>query len=322
MFAPLAAWLRRRQIPFSENAPIAPHLYFRIGGAVSLLVFTSSTAQLAAVLRKLIADPLGEGPEGRLPCLVLGGGSNIAFSDGLTRAAVVLAQTAPPPHAPVRLLDDRSLQVECGMRNQPFLAWCAANGAGGLEFLSGIPGTLGGAAAVNAGAFGRSLSDVLLGGDIVDEAGDVRAVDAGHFGFRYRDSRLKFGRETLLALRLSFVPEEEAAIAKKVKDNLDYRVKRHPSYRLASAGCFFKNPLSGSVKTSAGKIIEECGLKKMSCGDLEVAEEHGNFLVNRGKGTFADLRRLEENIRDSVAARTGIVLEREVIYVSPDGEKY
>jgi len=76
------------------------------------------------------------------------------------------------------------------------------------------------------------------------------------------------------------------------------------------------------VKTSAGKIIEECGLKKTAVGDMVVAAEHANFLLNRGRGTFADLRRLEEKIRESVAARTGIVLEREVIYVSPDGKKY
>ena len=315
MFAHLVAWLQRQQIPFSENAAIAPHLYFRIGGTVSLLVSPASGGQRLAVLKKLAVD-------GGVPCLVIGGGSNIAFCDGLTRAAVVLAQVPAQFLAPVLLADGSSLQVDAGMRNQPFLAWCAANGAGGLEFLSGIPGTLGGAAAVNAGAFGRCLADVLLGADIVDERGEVRAVDTGHFGFHYRDSRFKMGRETLLALRLRFIPAGEAAIAKKVRDNLDYRVKRHPSYRLASAGCFFKNPLAGGVKTSAGKLIESCGLKNAVLGDLAVAAEHANFLLNRGQGTFADLQRMEEKIRTAVAARSGIVLEREVIYVSEEGIKY
>jgi len=322
MFARLVAWLRRQQIPFSENAAIAPHLYFRIGGTVSLLVSPASTAERQAVLEELAGVPRGGGLGDRRPFLVIGGGSNIAFPDGLTRAAVVLAQVPAPLPAPVLLADDGSLQVDAGMRNQPFLSWCAANGAGGLEFLSGIPGTLGGAAAVNAGAFGCCLADVLLGADIVDERGEVRAVDAGHFGFQYRDSRFKMGRETLLALRLRFIPTAEAAIAKKVRNNLDYRVRRHPSYRLASAGCFFKNPLAGGVKTSAGKLIESCGLKNTVLGDLAVAAEHANFLLNRGQGTFADLQRLEEKIRTAVAARCGIVLEREVIYVSEDGIKY
>ncbi len=315
MFASLAAWLRRRQIAFSENAAIGPHLHFKIGGTVSLLVTCTSAAQLAAVMKKVIA--------GKLPYLVIGGGSNIAFGDGLTRIVVLQAQAAAAGSAsPMRLLDSRSLEVESGARNQPFLSWCASHGAGGLEFLSGIPGTLGGAAAVNAGAFGRSMADVLLGADIIDAQGTVRAVDSGHFGFNYRDSRFKFGKDTLLSLRLKFAPASEAAISRKTRENLEYRLARHPSYRLASAGCFFKNPLLRGVKTSAGKIIEECGLKNMTAGGLAVAAEHGNFLLNRGNASFADLQRLEKEIQSAVAARTGIVLEREVIYVSPDGKKY
>ena len=314
MLAPLVAWLRRQRIPFTEDAPIAPHLYFRIGGTVSLLVAPASVPERLAVLQELAV--LG------LPCLVIGGGSNIAFADGPTRAVVVLAQTQLPAGDPMPLADGGSFQVDAGMRNQAFLSWCAAHGAGGLEFLSGIPGTLGGAAVVNAGAFGRSMSDVLLGADIVDGQGSVRPVDAGDFGFQYRDSRFKMGRETLLALRLRFSHDDGNAIAKKIKVNLEYRLKRHPPYRLASAGCFFKNPVQAGVKTSAGKLIEECGLKNTMQGDLEVAGEHANFLVNHGRGTFADLQLLEEKIRAAVSVRSGVVLEREVIYVSPDGEKY
>jgi UDP-N-acetylenolpyruvoylglucosamine reductase len=312
MFARLAERLRRERIAFGREAAIAPHLYFRIGGTVSLLIAPASTEQLAWVLAEVARQ--------RLPGVVIGGGSNIAFSDGLTRVAAVLAPA--PARDGVRLLGDGSLAAAAGMRNQPFLAWCAGRGAGGLEFLSGIPGTLGGAAAVNAGAFGCSMSDALLGADIIDEAGEARAVDAGYFAFRYRDSRFKLGRETILELRLRFIPGAESDIAKKIKANLEYRAQRHPSYRLASAGCFFKNPLLNGAKASAGKVIEECGLKGTACGDLIVAAEHANFLLNRGSGTFADLQRLEERIRAQVASRTGIVLEREVIFVSPDGEKY
>jgi UDP-N-acetylmuramate dehydrogenase len=315
MFISLAGWLRRQQIAFSENAAIGPHLYFKIGGTVSLLIPCNSAAQLAAVTQEVIA--------GKLPYLVIGGGSNIAFGDGPTRVAVLLAQSATAGSAAaVRLLDGRTLEVECGVRNQPFLSWCAAQGAGGFEFLSGIPGTLGGAAAVNAGAFGRSMADVLLGADILDAGGGKRAVDADDFGFSYRDSRFKFGKDILLSLRLAFRPESEAAISKKIRENLEYRLARHPSYRLASAGCFFKNPLRGGVKSSAGKIIEECGLKDMTVGGMSVAAEHGNFLLNRGQASFADLQLLEKQIRSAVVARTGVVLEREVIYVAADGSKY
>ncbi len=313
MFAPFAAWLRREGVPFQKDAAIAPHLYFRIGGTVRLLVAPATAEQRCRVLARLAAAGL--------PRLVIGGGSNIAFPDGQVRAVVVLAageETAPP----VLLPGGEAVDVDAGARNQPFLAWCAANGVAGLEFLSGIPGTLGGAAAVNAGAFGRSMADVLLGGEVVDAGGDVGRVEAGDFAFRYRDSHFKLGDGALLTLRLRRDPGAAEAIAARIREHLEYRARRHPSYRLASAGCFFKNPPAAGGKASAGRMIEECGLKGAAAGALAVAEEHANFLVNRGGGTFADLQRLEERIRSAVAARCGVVLEREVIYVSPDGKKY
>lgn len=312
----LSDWLRRRGIPFREDAPIAPHLLMRIGGTVRLLVAPGDSGQWADVLERLAGAAAGE----RLPCLVIGGGSNIAFPDEPVRAAVILA---PPPATPP-VLDGASaaVVVEAGMRNQPFLAWCADHGAGGCEFLSGIPGTLGGAAAVNAGAFGRAMADVLLEAEIVDGDGTRRRVDAGHFAFRYRDSRLKLGRETALTLRLRIAPEDGAAVARRSREHLEYRRQRHPSPRLASAGCFFKNPLVNGMKAPAGRILEECGLKGKTLGPLAVAREHANFVVNHGGASFAQLRQMEEEIRAAVAARTGIELEREVIYVSPDGKKY
>lgn len=314
MFAPFAAWLSREGVPFQEEAPIAPHLYFRIGGTVRLLVEPATAAQRRLVLARLAA--------GGLPGLVIGGGSNIAFPDGQVQAAVVLAAGEEPAPPPVLLPGGAAVDVDAGARNQPFLAWCAANGVAGLEFLSGIPGTLGGAAAVNAGAFGRAMADVLLGAEIVEEHGAVGRVDGGDFAFRYRDSRFKLGSGALLTLRLRREAGEVEAIAAKVREHLEYRARRHPSYRLASAGCFFKNPPAAEGKASAGRMIEECGLKGAASGALAVAAEHANFLVNRGGGTFADLQRLEERIRSEVASRCGVVLEREVIYVSLDGKKY
>jgi len=314
MFAHLVPWLRGQRIDCRENAAIAPFLYFRIGGTVSLLAVCASPDQLAVCVQKFTAE--------KVPFLVIGGGSNIAFNDGLTRAVVLVYQGAAEKAAAARLLDERSLQVDGGVKNQVFLAWCAAHGAGGLEFLSGIPGSLGGAAAVNAGAFGQCMADAVLGADIVDNRGERTAVAAAYFAYQYRDSAFKFGNEVILSLRLRFNRADPAAVNGEIKKNLDYRLDRHPSYRHPSAGCFFKNPVLAAGKRSAGKLIEECGLKNLSVGGMSVAAEHGNFLLNRGNASFADLQRLESEIRTAVAARTGIELEREVIYVSADGKKY
>ena len=314
MAAPLIAWLHEQRIVFRENAEIGPLLYFKIGGKVSLLVMCTTPLQLSACLQKMISE--------KITCLVIGGGSNIVFGDGLTRAVVLLYQQAAKKTAAARQLDCRTLQVDGHVKNRPFLSWCVAHGVGGLEFLSGIPGNMGGAAAVNAGAFGHSMADVLLGADIVDERGEIVAVDAAYFAFQYRGSHFKFGNEAILSLRLKFSGADQNDISKKIKDNLDYRLSRHPSYRYPSAGCFFKNPLLTGGKRSAGKIIEECGLKNLSIGGMAVAAEHGNFLLNRGNASFADLQHLESKIRTTVQARTGIELEREVVYVTAAGKKY
>jgi UDP-N-acetylmuramate dehydrogenase len=314
MFAHLVSWLGEQRIACRENAVIGPLLYFKIGGKVSLLVICTSPLQLASCLQKIINE--------KLPCLVIGGGSNIAFNDGLTRAAVFVYQGSAKITTAARLLDCQTLQVDGCVKNQIFLSWCVAHNVGGLEFLSGIPGTVGGAAAVNAGAFGQAMADVLLGADIVDDRGSIRTVAADYFAFSYRDSAFKLGNEVILSLRLKFSSADKTVISKKIKENLDYRLSHHPSYSTPSAGCFFKNPLLAGSKRSAGKIIEECGLKNLSIGGLTVAEAHANFLLNRGNATFTDLQRMEDEIKNSVVSRTGIVLEREVVYVSAAGKKY
>jgi UDP-N-acetylmuramate dehydrogenase len=314
MVARLVPWLRRQGFAFEENAAIAPLLYFRIGGRVSLLVTCTSAAQLAACAQKLIRD--------KIPYLLIGGGSNIAFADGLTRVVVVVYRSLAKKAAAAHRLDAHAVQVDGGVQNQLFLSWCAAHGVGGLEFLSGIPGTVGGAAAVNAGAFGSSMADVLLGADIVDRRGETIAVDPAYFAFTYRDSRFKLGRDVILSLRLRFRPGEKAAVAGKIREYMEYRLAHHPPYRLHSAGCFFKNPIVQGQKRSAGRIIADCGLQDLAVGGLAVADAHANFLVNDGSATFKDLRAMEKKIKTAVAARAGIGLEREVIYVSARGKKY
>jgi UDP-N-acetylenolpyruvoylglucosamine reductase len=123
-------------------------------------------------------------------------------------------------------------------------------------------------------------------------------------------------------LRLKFRAEEKTIIAGKIKANMDYRLARHPSYRLHSAGCFFKNPMFEGAKRSAGKIIEECGLRDLAVGGLTIAGAHANFMINDGNATFKELQRLEKKIQTAVKTSTGIDLAREVIYVSAAGKKY
>jgi len=297
-------------IEATPHAPLSPHVTIGVGGSAELLVTVPFRAQLNLLWQTL----RGEG----IPAVLLGGGSNVAFADGLTQAVVVLNRTAE-----LTEVEPGLLAVDSGLRWPDFFAASLRREWGGLESLAGIPGTLGGAAAVNAGAFGRSFGECLVGAEIVDENGRYREVTGDYFAFTYRHSRLKFGTQAILRLFVRVTPRPRSEMEEDLRRVVLHRRGHHPPLAVfPSAGCFFQNPLDRGVKVGAGKLIEECGLKGTRCGDAEVSPQHANFLVNRGHSTFTDLAGLAERVARQVHQRTGITLEREVIFISPTGAKY
>jgi UDP-N-acetylmuramate dehydrogenase len=304
----LTDFLHDRRMEFRENADIKPFLTLKIGDSVSLLVIVRSLALLEELGRRLIASGTAH--------VVLGGGSNLAFGNEPTRAVVLANRTSG-----IRM-GGGEIVAASGVRLASLLAWCQERHLGGLEFLAGIPGTVGGAAVVNAGAFGRSIGERITGADILDASGRVRSVTPEYFGFVYRSSRLKYGGDIVLRIRLACSPDTREAIGSRIGKNIQYRNAHHPAYRLHSAGCFFQNPTVGGSRVSAGKIIEECGFKGRRFGAIEVAEAHANFLLNRGSGRFAELEEAERMIVEAVRSRNGITLHREIVYISPSVEKY
>lgn len=309
MDQPLTDFLRARGMEFRENADAKPFLTLKIGASVSLLVIVRSLPHLEELGRRLIVSGA--------PHVVLGGGSNLAFSDEPTMAVVLVNRTSG-----IRMGAGGEIVAASGVRLASLLAWCQERLLGGLEFLAGIPGTVGGAAVVNAGAFGRSIGERITGADILDASGRVRSVTPEYFGFVYRSSRLKYGGDIVLRIRLACSPDTREAIGSRIGKNIQYRNARHPAYRLHSAGCFFQNPTVGGGRVSAGKIIEDCGFKGRRFGAIEVADAHANFLLNRGSARFAELEEAERMIVEAVRSRNGITLHREIVYISPSGEKY
>lgn len=305
----LTDFLHDRRMEFRENADIKPFLTLKIGDSVSLLVIVRSLALLEELGRRLIASETAH--------VVLGGGSNLAFGDEPTRAVVLINRTSG-----IRMGGGGEIVAASGVRLASLLAWCQERLLGGLEFLAGIPGTVGGAAVVNAGAFGQSIGEKITGADIMDASGQTRNVGPEYFGFAYRSSRLKCGNDIVLRVRLACAPDTREAIGSRIGKNIRYRNANHPAYRLHSAGCFFQNPAVGNGRVSAGKIIEECGLKSRRFGAIEVADRHANFLLNRGSARFAELEEAERTIVEAVRSRKGITLHREIVYISPSGEKH
>lgn len=280
----------------------------RMGGPLGRLMETGDPRELGEALARLHRD-------GR-PYIVIGSGSNIVF----------------PPTAPslsvlrftgnrVRVGDGDSLLVESGCSIARLMGWCFVNGRSGLEFLIGIPGTLGGALAVNAGAFGESIGSRLISAEVMDARGQKRQWSAEEFSFTYRNSRIKYGREIILSACLQAPRSGGDEIGRKMRENIRYRRSNHPDMA-PSAGCFFKNPKPGIGGISAGKLIDECGLKGFRQGDLEISPLHANFVLNRGRADQNQLAEFCRHIETVVLNQTGIPLEREVIWIDRDGRKH
>lgn len=308
-FSGLARQLRAEGIEVCAEADVRPYLTFRIGGVVRLLAVVASVTQLRVCLRRA--------RERHIPCVLLGGGSNTVFGAGQTDALVIVNRAGR-----IRAAGTGRVRIEAGARNTALLSWCVAHDVIGLECLAGIPGSIGGAVAVNAGAQGRSIGECVLAAVVMDENGREKRVDASFFGFAYRSSRLKLGQQTILAVTLAVTPGDGRELSRRIAEHIAYRQQRHPPVQDFSAGCFFQNPEIGGRKVSAGQLIEACGLKGMCNGDVVVSDRHANFLLNRGTATFADLCAAEEKIRRTVREQQGVSLEREVIYVAADGKKF
>jgi UDP-N-acetylmuramate dehydrogenase len=305
----LIEFLKANQIEFHENSEIKPYTTIKIGGRVRLIVITKNISELTKLLSYV--------QEKKLQFVLLGGGSNVIFPQESTGLITIINKTSE-----IETLDNLTIKINSGVSNSNLLAWSAQNNIGGLEFLAGIPGTIGGAAAVNAGAFGNSISELLEKADIVTEKGEIKTVKNDYFKFIYRNSIFKYSKDTILNLYLKYHPSENSEIQKAIKLHVKYRMDNHPPYRFPSAGCFFTNPIIDGEKISAGKLLEDHGFKGKEYKDLSFSNQHSNFLINNGNSTLEDVKHFETRVCQQILDATGIKLSREVIYISPQGKKY
>ena len=307
----LEQYLQEKRIEYYPNREIKPYLTMGIGGKVQFVIVVNQLTQLKELLRFIAA--------GSYPFIFLGCGSNVVFSDDVIPLPVIINRTAEI----IKNEEAHIIKMNSGVLIKNFLIWAIENGVGGMDYLAGIPGTIGGAAAVNAGAFGQSISMILKKAEIFNPAnGEIKTVDKDYFHFQYRDSVFKFGSEIILEVYLTYTDEDSTEIREKVKTKLCYRSENHPPLDALSAGCFFKNPIISDKKISAGQIIENAGFRGCTYRQLEVSPLHANFIINKGSSSFADIQDLERRICRTIQKKNGIILEREVIYVSQEGKKY
>jgi UDP-N-acetylenolpyruvoylglucosamine reductase len=277
-----------------RHEPLAGRTSLRVGGPADLYVEPASEAALSTVLRFCA--------ERRLAFLVLGRGSNLVVKDGGFRGVVIcLAQAC------FTLIEVAGAQLKCGAgaKLKAVAIEARRNSLAGLEFLEGIPGTIGGALRMNAGAMGSAIFDLVDSVEMMDFAGTICRRKSGDLPAQYR-SCPSLKNHIALGAVLRGRPEPMEQIAARMNACSQKRWHSQPS--APSAGCMFKNP----PMIPAGRLIDELGLKGTRVGGAHVSTEHGNFIVNDGSATARDVLELIELVRQRVRAQRGIELETEV----------
>lgn len=292
---------RRIGVKTSRDEPLARFTTMRVGGPADLFAVAHNAFELRALVRFARARDL--------PHLVMGRGSDLVIADAGVRGLVIQVR------AEGSRIDGSHYTAEAGVQMARAATETQGAGLTGLEFGLAIPGTVGGAVWANAGAHEADVAGILESARVLAADGSESVVLASELGFGYRDSRLKHGvpgvaGELVIEATFALTPADPVAIKARLDDIRRWR-QAHQPIGLPSAGSVFRNP----VGESAGRLIEEVGLKGFRVGGAVVSGKHANFIVNDQKGTAADVRRLAEHVRAEVLRQRGVELRFEIEFV-------
>ncbi len=286
-----------------DNAPMSKYTSFRCGGRAKRLVICDNVSELEQVMNEIT--------ESKEEYLFLGNGSNTLFLDGVYDGTVV---TLGKGFDDVDIIDDGD-EVRLKCMAAALLSKIAkkalAESLAGFEFASGIPGSIGGAVFMNAGAYGGEMIDVLESVELLSPNADgkweLKAVPADNLGLSYRHSRLKETKEIVVSATLRLLRGNKAEIEEKLVELTKKRTSKQP-LEFPSAGSFFKRP-EGYF---AAKLIEDAGLKGLSVGGAQVSSKHCGFVINTGNATTGDIVDLMHLVQNTVFDKFGVKLEPEV----------
>lgn len=280
-----------------RDVPMSRHTSFRIGGPARRMAFPESREQLVILLG--LAEECGIRP------FLLGRGTNLLVSDrGLDTLVIKTAERMTS----IRRLDDVTLEADAGVLLSRLAVYAQQAGLAGLEFAHGIPGSLGGAVCMNAGAYGGEMKQVLRSAAVLFPEEGIRTLSCEELNLSYRHSLLTEHPEAVvLYAEFELTPGDPETIRAAMRELMAKRKASQP-LEWPSAGSTFKRP-EGHF---AGTLIDQCGLKGLTVGGAQVSEKHAGFLINRGGATFADMAELIRQVRQRVLEETGVTLEPEV----------
>ena len=286
----------------AANQPLAPFTWFRVGGPAQVLFSPADENDLAYFLKHLSAD---------IPVTVIGLGSNLIVRDGGIPGVTI--RLGGKGFGTIEFLDNHRVRAGTAVPDQKFARELASHGIAGLEFYCGIPGSLGGALRMNAGAHGGETTDVLMEVRGVDRAGNIRVFSHADMGFSYRHSEAP---EDVIFTSALFQgrPDAQADILARMDEITRKREESQP-IRERTGGSTFANP----KPQSAWKVVDAAGCRGLVVGDAQVSEMHCNFLINRGKATAADIENLGEEVRRRVKDNSGVDLRWEIKRIGVKG---
>jgi UDP-N-acetylmuramate dehydrogenase len=272
--------------------PLAKLTTFKIGGPADFYFEPADAGDLAVLVNLL--------EENEFPFVMIGNGSNILVSDFGYRGAAINLERAMSNSE----FDGEFVKAGAGLKLAKFVDFCIENGLHGVEMLAGIPGTLGGAIVMNGGAYGGAISDYLVETDVIRK-GELKKVsrEAAVFGYRYSS----FQDDIVVDAAFRF-PSGDKSEMRRVRRELLIRRNEAQPVELPNAGSIFKNP----VMNSAGRLIENCGLKGLRIGNAEISQKHANFIVNLGNASAIDVLQLIRKVQEEVHAKFDVMLELEV----------
>ncbi len=290
------------------DCPMSKFSTLRVGGNADAVVFPETVEELTALIKGAQRH--------NIPWWIIGRGSNILVADeGLPGVVVQLGRQFSGIERVAGDGEEVVVRADAGCSLSRLVEWCAEQELTGLEFAVGIPGSVGGAVVMNAGAWGEDISGIIASAQVLEPAGTLLAMDRDELGFSYRQWG---GGKEWIVVSAEFVLEKgkKEAIRRSLREYTARRKAGQPQ-GTQSAGSFFKNPPGNA----AGRLIEDAGLKGMRVGGAMVSRRHANFIVNTGTATARDILDLMHMVQEGVKQKSGILLEPEVHILGTEKSK-
>ena len=283
-------FLKQHQIEYRQDVPLSALTTFRIGGPAELVILPDSEDKISLLYKAFSSF------------FVMGNGSNLLFADHPFKTPIIKTDKLTEMRR-----DGDLFTFGAGVKLAAAALFAAEQGYTGLEFAQGIPGSIGGAVYMNAGAYDGEMSGVVYATRFIDETGEVRTVYDEEHDFSYRRSCFCNTNKLITSCTVRLAPGDRDEIQSKMADFAERRRSKQP-LSFPSAGSTFKRP----VGAYAAKLIEDCGLKGYQIGGAQVSEKHSGFVINRGGATFLDVMRVIGHVQKTVREQTGYELECEV----------